>query len=111
MRVLAIGDIHRCSRALDYLLAAIGPRRNDLIITLGDYVDRGPDSAGVVNRLLKLRQTHQVVCLRGNHGQLMLMARHGQDRLTEWMYSGAQATLASYAAPGAVATMADIPAA
>jgi serine/threonine protein phosphatase 1 len=111
MRVLAIGDIHGCSRALDYLLAAIGPRRNDLIITLGDYVDRGPDSAGVINCLLKLKQSHQVICLRGNHEQLMLMARGGRDRLAEWLHSGAQATLASYVAPGASATLADVPAA
>jgi serine/threonine protein phosphatase 1 len=110
MRVLAIGDIHGCSRALDSLLAVIGPRSNDLIITLGDYVDRGPDSAGVINRLLQLRQKSRLVCLRGNHEQLMLMSRLGNDRLVEWAHSGAGATLASYAAPGAAPTLADIPA-
>lgn len=110
MRVLAIGDIHGCSLALDHLLTAVGLRSNDLIITLGDYVDRGPDSAGVINRLIKLRQKHQVICLRGNHEQLMLQARLGNDRFTEWVHSGAHATLASYAARGAMATLSGVPA-
>jgi serine/threonine protein phosphatase 1 len=97
MRVLAIGDIHGCSRSLDCLLAAIGPRSSDLIVTLGDYVDRGPNSAGVIERLLRLREKRRVVCLRGNHEQLMLQARKGHDRFVEWVHSGARPTLASYA--------------
>jgi serine/threonine protein phosphatase 1 len=97
MRVLAIGDIHGCSLAFDHLLAAIGPRSNDIIITLGDYVDRGPDSAGVIKRLLDLREKHHLVCLRGNHEQLMLQSRLGRDRLIEWTHSGARSTLGSYA--------------
>jgi serine/threonine protein phosphatase 1 len=109
MRVLAIGDIHGCSRALDHLLAAVGPRKSDLIITLGDYVDRGPDSAGVIDRLIRLREKHQVICLRGNHEQLMLHARLGRDRLIEWAHGGARATLASYAPPDAEATLRNVP--
>jgi serine/threonine protein phosphatase 1 len=109
MRVLAIGDIHGCSRALDHLIAAIGLRTTDLIVTLGDYVDRGPDSAGVINRLLELRRKFKVVCLRGNHEQLMLNSRLGNDRFIEWTHSGAQATLASYAPQGGIATLNDIP--
>ena len=111
MRVLAIGDLHGCSRARDHLLAAIGPRKNDLIITLGDYVDRGPNSAGVIERLLGLRQKHQVICLRGNHEQLMLQSRKGHDRFTEWVHSGARETLASYPHRDGKVTLRDIPAA
>src|SRR5262249_41110821 len=44
MRVLAVGDIHGCSAALDAVLAAAAPGRDDVLVTLGDYVDRGPDS-------------------------------------------------------------------
>src|SRR6185437_5477725 len=47
--------------------------------------------------------------LRGNHEQLMLSARLGNDRLTEWVYSGAHATLASYAPAGGVASLNHIP--
>ena len=43
-RTIAIGDIHGCSKALHALLAEIEPARDDVIVTLGDYVDRGPDS-------------------------------------------------------------------
>jgi serine/threonine protein phosphatase 1 len=109
MRVLAIGDIHGCSRALDYLLAAVGLRSSDLIITLGDYVDRGPNSAAVLDRLIHLREKHKVVCLRGNHEQLMLQARRGHDRFVEWVHSGARATLASYAHQNGKVTLRDIP--
>ena len=45
MRTLVIGDIHGCSTALRTLLAVVAPQPKDLIITLGDYVDRGPDRA------------------------------------------------------------------
>jgi serine/threonine protein phosphatase 1 len=110
MRVLAIGDIHGCSKALDHLLAAFVPRRNDLLITLGDYVDRGPDSSGVIERLLGLRGKCHLVCLRGNHEQIMLDARKGHDRFTEWIHTGGHATLASYAPPGSkVGGMPDVP--
>ncbi|HZL37638.1 MAG TPA: metallophosphoesterase [Tepidisphaeraceae bacterium] len=110
MRILAIGDIHGCSRALDCLLAAAVPRTNDLIITLGDYIDRGPDSAGTIERLLRLRQTRRVICLRGNHEQMMLDARKGRDRLIEWQHGGGDATLASYARHGHRGLLRDVPA-
>ena len=55
MRVLAIGDIHGCSGPLDDLLAFVQPTPDDLLVTLGDYVDRGPDSRGVLDRLVRLR--------------------------------------------------------
>lgn len=109
MRVLAIGDIHGCSRALDHLLAAIGPRTSDVIITLGDYVDRGPDSSGVISRLIELRKKFKVVSLRGNHEQLMLNSRLGNDRLVEWLYTGGNATLASYARNEGGAMPSDVP--
>src|SRR5689334_4749079 len=74
-RILAIGDIHGCARALDVLLAAVAPTPADLIITLGDYVDGGLDSAGVIDRLIKLPVTHRLVPLRGNHEEMMTDAR------------------------------------
>jgi serine/threonine protein phosphatase 1 len=95
MRLLAIGDIHGCSQALDALLAQVAPTADDLIITLGDYVDRGPDSAGVIERLLQLRTSCQLVPLRGNHDYMMCQARAGID-LHMWLACGGKATLASY---------------
>lgn len=109
MRILAIGDVHGCSRALDCVLASAVPRSNDLIVMLGDYVDRGPDSAGVIERLLRLRESRQVVCLRGNHEQMMLDARKGRDRLIEWQHGGGDATLASYARHAHLGMLRDVP--
>jgi serine/threonine protein phosphatase 1 len=95
MRTLAIGDIHGCLRALTTLLNAVGPRPDDLIITLGDYVDRGPDSKKVLDYLIDLHATGQLVALRGNHDQMMLDARDGSDGRI-WLACGGQATLRSY---------------
>ena len=53
-RTIAIGDIHGCSDALAALIDAIGPGPEDTVVTLGDHVDRGPDSRGVLDRLIAL---------------------------------------------------------
>ena len=110
MRILAIGDLHGCSRAFDTLLAAVQPTPDDLLITLGDYVDRGPDVRGVLDRLVRLRDTHQLIALLGNHDQMMLEARSNYPMLENWLRAGGAATLASYASPGERATLEDVPA-
>lgn len=71
-RLIAIGDIHGCSNALDSLLRSIEPSLDDTIVTLGDYVDRGPDTRGVLDRLLKLRDECRLIPLLGNHDQMLL---------------------------------------
>lgn len=93
-RVLAIGDVHGCSRALATLLAAIDPRPEDLVVTLGDYVDRGPDSKGVLEQLIALRERTTLVPLIGNHDQMMLEAREGRG--CDWLVGYGVPTLASY---------------
>jgi serine/threonine protein phosphatase 1 len=102
--IFAIGDIHGCSRALDALLAAARPTQDDLIVTLGDYVDRGLDSAGVIDRLIRLSSTHRLVALRGNHEEMMMDARRDHDYLELWKRCGGESALMSYApeedAPG-----------
>jgi serine/threonine protein phosphatase 1 len=60
-RIIAIGDIHGCSAALDTLLDAIRPRPGDLIVTLGDYINRGPDRRGVIERLIDLGRRCRLV--------------------------------------------------
>jgi serine/threonine protein phosphatase 1 len=102
--VLAIGDIHGCTTALDALLALVAPTPEDLIITLGDYVDRGPDSRGAIDRLLKLSKTHHLIALRGNHDIMMLDALRGEAPGAWWSVGGSQ-TLASYQG----GSLADVP--
>lgn len=100
MRTLAIGDIHGCSRALDALLTAVAPLRGDLFITLGDYVDWGPDSRGVIDRLIALDSTCRLVPLRGNHEELMLRARQFPIELDSWLNVGGRTALAPYGDAG-----------
>jgi serine/threonine protein phosphatase 1 len=94
-RTIAIGDIHGCSAALDTLLKAIRPRPDDTIVTLGDYVNRRPDSKGVIERLIALANRCRLVPLLGNHDQMLLAARSGLHTMT-WMRMGGLATLHSY---------------
>jgi serine/threonine protein phosphatase 1 len=99
MRTFAIGDIHGCLRAFDALLEQIAPQRGDLVVTLGDYVDRGSDSKGVLDRLVALRSQCQLVPLKGNHDLMMLAGREDEAHFTEWLGCGGKQTLLSYNAP------------
>ncbi len=108
MRTLAIGDIHGMSGALDALMEAAAPTPDDVLIFMGDYVDRGPDSKGVLDRLIAWSQRLQMVCLRGNHELMMTAARHGRDDLRMWLSVGGAQALASYGSGGR-ATLADVP--
>src|SRR5690349_21747156 len=96
MRCLAIGDIHGCARALDALLGAVRPRVGDVVVTLGDYVNRGRDSCGVLMRLVRLHEQGLLVPLMGNHEQMMLEAREGGEKLRRFLGVGGDRTLASY---------------
>jgi serine/threonine protein phosphatase 1 len=112
MRVLAIGDIHGCLSPLDELLAWVNPTADDLVITLGDHVDRGPDTRGVLDRLIALKQGGMnLVCLRGNHEIMMLEAYNGgRDDKKQWLSVGGAQALGSYGTtPGKSGTLADVP--
>ncbi|MGK7903968.1 MAG: metallophosphoesterase family protein [Hormoscilla sp.] len=100
MRILAIGDIHGCATALDTLLAAVAPQREDTIVTLGDYVDRGPDSKGVLDRLISLHETGRLVALRGNHELVMLKVASSSQYESCWRRLGGEETLDSYSNSG-----------
>ncbi len=95
-RVIAIGDIHGCAEALRALLGAIAPQPDDTIVTLGDCVDRGPDSHDVIEQLLALPAQCNYVPLIGNHELMMLSAIDQQSMASNWMMFGGQQTMASY---------------
>lgn len=110
MRTLAIGDIHGCRLQLDALLAAVAATPADLLVFLGDYVDRGPDSRGVLERLIALRVRQPVVCLRGNHELMMLRSRMDPGERLLWQKVGGAECLASYgSSPGRSGKLADVP--
>ena len=109
MRYLAIGDIHGCSQAFNQLLKVVQPQPEDIIITLGDYLNKGTDSKGVVERLIQLAQTHQLIPLKGNHEVQLLQARnHHFEHSSELQYLGIE-TLRSYSLPGQELTLNNIP--
>jgi serine/threonine protein phosphatase 1 len=98
-RLFAIGDIHGCRDELDVLLDAIDPGAGDKLVFVGDYVDRGPDSRGVVARLLTLAEEPGVECvfLKGNHEDMFLsyLGEEGSHG-SVFLRNGGRATLASY---------------
>lgn len=109
-RCLAIGDIHGCINAFRSLIDAVAPEPDDTIVTLGDYVDRGPDSRAVLELIIELGRTHHLVPLRGNHEIMMLDSREKKSWLHAWLSYGGDATLRSYApSAGEAGSFADIP--
>ncbi len=95
-RLLALGDVHGYSAALDAVLRAANIQRDDTLVTLGDYIDRGPDSRGVVQRLIDFRGQCRLVNLLGNHDQIALEMIESPERMAGWLSFGGDATLASY---------------
>jgi serine/threonine protein phosphatase 1 len=88
---------------------AVAPAPDDLIVTLGDYVDRGPDSARVIDRLIHLSSTHQLIPLRGNHEEMMMAARDSVEALEFWERCGGRTALDSYCAGDAFPSLARVP--
>jgi serine/threonine protein phosphatase 1 len=95
-RVIAIGDIHGCDVALEALITAINPSSDDTIVALGDYVDRGPHSKQVIDRLIELRGTCNLVTLYGNHEEMMRTVVLDDIEPYEWLRHGGVDTLDSY---------------
>lgn len=74
-RLIAIGDIHGQLEQLNRLLHVVAPAQDDRCIFLGDYVDRGKNSKGVIARLIAFQQEFpETVFIRGNHDQMLLDA-------------------------------------
>ena len=106
----AIGDIHGSYTKLANLLrhcADFCGHNNPRFVFLGDYVDRGKRSREVVTLLIEAQRARpgQVVCLRGNHEDMLIAAANRQDE-PMWLYNGGDATLRSYGVESAE----DIPA-
>ena len=98
-QVFAIGDIHGCAVELVEMLELLPLGPGSTLVTLGDYVDRGPDSRGVLDVLLALEKEITLVALRGNHEQLFLdyLDTHDEQRAAKFVLNGGGATLRSYA--------------
>lgn len=104
-RVYAVGDVHGRLDLLTTLQSHIdedmasNPGPNCIEIYLGDYVDRGSQSAGVLDALMARMQTHRVICLSGNHEAVMLDALASQEAFSPWLRMGGLETVFSYVTP------------
>ncbi len=96
MATYAIGDIHGCLTALKTLVGSLPLTDQDTLVLLGDYVDRGPDSRGVIDWALNYAGPAKLVTLRGNHEVMMLDAREAVERFFSWQHFGGEETLSSY---------------
>ena len=112
MATFAIGDVHGCIATLDELLERLAPTPEDELIFIGDYVDRGPNSRAVIQRLLEMEEAAEsgtgprCIFLRGNHDQMMLdyIDYPGDHDVYElWTINGGLSTLNSYVEDGGLA--------
>ena len=101
-RLYVIGDIHGRSDLLDRIVAAISddlagqPIEDCLTVTLGDYIDRGPDSRGVLERLIRNPFPTEYVALKGNHELMLETFLRDPSVADQWRRFGALETLTSY---------------
>lgn len=102
-REIATGDIHGASASLCLLLSKISPQPTDHIILLGDLIDYGPDSRGVLDQLMALSAKTRVTLILGNHEERFLdclaamnQADTDPNPLAGWLTIGGQATLRSF---------------
>jgi serine/threonine protein phosphatase 1 len=97
MGLIAIGDIHGCAKTLDALLEQLSPQEDDHLVFIGDYIDRGPDSKGVIDRLMTLSESVPCTFLRGNHEVFLLNHYDGNWHDDEvWYLNGGRQTMKSY---------------
>ena len=102
-KTFTIGDVHGCLDQLQrlvYLCERDAGAQRSKFIMLGDYIDRGFDSRGVIDFLIDLQKwsPDEIICLRGNHEDLLLDALQGEDAEHNWLSNGGDATLRSYRA-------------
>ena len=93
-----IGDVHGCLRTLRTLMEdKLQPAKNDQLIFVGDYIDRGPDSKGVLAYLMELQlMGSKLILLKGNHEEMMLRSVHDKKVRKDWYYNGGMPTLRSF---------------
>lgn len=96
--LFAVGDVHGCALELRLLLNQLPIDADSTVVFVGDYVDRGPDSKGVVDTILELSRRCEVITLMGNHEQMFL--EYLEDPFSHmagmFIYNGGSATLESY---------------
>lgn len=98
MRKIAISDIHGHAQTFRTLVQdVLKLTREDQLYLLGDYIDRGPDSRGVLDYIMELKEAgYELTCLKGNHEAMMADSLWGGGELELWLTNGGLATLKSF---------------
>ncbi|MFY0654765.1 MAG: serine/threonine protein phosphatase [Cyclobacteriaceae bacterium] len=109
MSIYAIGDVHGCLTSLKTVFDHQTFSKDDTILFLGDYVDRGADSKGVIDWLIEQSSVFNFIFIKGNHDIMMLNARSDQRDLFRWLQFGGEETLDSYAIERGAEWMNQIP--
>lgn len=102
-----IGDLHGCTTLLDQLLDQLYATDIDTLVLVGDYIDRGEDSAGLLKRLITLKDERgeKAVLLKGNHEDMLLKFLEDPERNgARYLRFGGLQTLASYGIGGVLET-------
>ena len=97
-KIFAVGDVHGCVDKLKTVLGMIKlDWDRDMMVFLGDYVDRGPDSRGVIELLLNLKKRHgdRLIFLKGNHEWMFMQFLKGEEQ-DFFLQNGGIETLESY---------------
>lgn len=89
------------------MIDGLAPEPDDVVVVLGDVIDRGPDSRDVIRQLLELQQRCKLVCIQGNHEQMLLDALDGRMAVQEWLIHGGAETLDSYGKGAGMLALAD----
>ncbi len=97
-RHIAISDIHGCARTFEKLLfEVVALQSSDTLYLLGDYINKGPDSKGVIDIIFSLEnQGFEVFCLRGNHEQYLIEGLNDPEKEIEFLSRGGIETLQSF---------------
>lgn len=97
-RRIIIGDIHGCLKTLQQLLEKkIKPETGDKLYFVGDYIDRGPDSKGVLDYLIGMKESgYNMVFIRGNHEEMLIESFSSKVYFHPWIYNGGGMTLDSF---------------
>lgn len=99
MKTFVVGDIHgRCAQLLNLLDMLPRDPQSDTLVFLGDLIDRGADAPGCVDHILKLRRENpeRVICLRGNHEQMLLDFLDGHTSIWLTPVTGGERTFEQY---------------
>ena len=97
-RTFVIADIHGCNKTLRALIEnKLVPSKEDQFIFLGDYIDRGPDTKGVISYLISIKESFRnSVFLRGNHEQMFLESNISFTAYDRWIMNGGKEVIHSY---------------